>query len=94
MPTRNVSLSDRQAKFIHRNVKAGRYRNASEVVRAGLRLLEHQDAADRLKLAALRRIAKDAFDALDRGEHVAVEPDRLDDFIEAADARARSSRGK
>lgn len=45
MPTRNVVLSDPQDALILDLVEAGRYQNASEVIRAGLRLLEEQEAA-------------------------------------------------
>ena len=47
MPTQNVNLPDFQAKFIQKRIKAGRYKNASEVVRAGLRLLEQHEAEKR-----------------------------------------------
>ena len=46
----SVSLGDHFAAFIERQVAEGRYNSASDVVRAGLRLLEDQEA----KLAALR----------------------------------------
>lgn len=39
----NVSLNDHLEKFISRQLKFGRYSNASEVVRAGLRLLEEKE---------------------------------------------------
>ena len=54
MPTRNVVLTDRQAAAVERLVASGRYQNASEVLRAGLRLLEQREAEDAAKLAALR----------------------------------------
>ena len=38
MPTRNVVLTGRQAEFVERLVSTGRYQNASEVLRAGIRL--------------------------------------------------------
>ncbi len=44
MPTQNVNLADHHANFIRSSVDSGRYRNASEVVRAGLRLLEDHEA--------------------------------------------------
>jgi antitoxin ParD1/3/4 len=46
----SVSLGDHFEAFVDEKVSSGRYQNASEVIRAGLRLLEEED----LKLAALR----------------------------------------
>jgi antitoxin ParD1/3/4 len=46
----SVSLGDHFSAFVERKVAAGRYASASEVLRAGLRLLEE----DELKLEALR----------------------------------------
>ena len=54
MPTRNVVITDHQAKLIEELVRAGRYQNASEVLREGLRLVERQMAEDAAKLKALR----------------------------------------
>ncbi|MFW5739925.1 MAG: type II toxin-antitoxin system ParD family antitoxin, partial [Myxococcota bacterium] len=44
MATRNVVLTDRQSELIDRLVASGRYQNASEALRAGLRLLEREEA--------------------------------------------------
>ena len=93
MPTQNVSLSAQQSKFIRQGVHSGRYRNASEVVRAGLRLLEQQEREEKLKLQTLRKLASQAFEQLDRGQFVVVEPDGIDDFVESIDAKARSRSG-
>jgi antitoxin ParD1/3/4 len=38
MPTRNVVLTKRQEELIETLVESGRYQNASEVLRDGLRL--------------------------------------------------------
>ncbi len=54
MPTRNVNLTDDLDRFVARKVKSGRYENASEVVRAGLRTLEREERQYEAKLAALR----------------------------------------
>ena len=43
--TRNVSLTPELEAFIDERVALGRYRSASEVVRAGLRLLEDMEGS-------------------------------------------------
>jgi antitoxin ParD1/3/4 len=68
MPTRNVVLTERQADLIETLVESGRYQNASEVLRDGLRLVEQREAEDASKLKALRAAALVGVDALDRGE--------------------------
>ena len=40
MPTRNVNLTNHLDRFIQARINSGRFSNASEVVREGLRLLE------------------------------------------------------
>ncbi len=46
----SISLDDHFADFLSRQVASGRYRSSSEVIRAGLRLLEDQET----QLAGLR----------------------------------------
>ena len=50
MATRNVVLTDTQSDLVDRLVASGRYQNASEALRAGLRLLEREES----ELGALR----------------------------------------
>jgi antitoxin ParD1/3/4 len=57
MPTRNVVLTDQQAAMIERLVRSGRYQNASEVLRDGLRLVQQRDAEHEANLEALRQAA-------------------------------------
>ena len=54
MPTRNVNLTAELDRFVAKKVKSGRYENASEVVRAGLRTLEREEQRYEAKLSALR----------------------------------------
>jgi antitoxin ParD1/3/4 len=54
MPTRNVNLTDELDRFVASKIEAGRYENASEVMRAGLRTLEREEQEYELKIAALR----------------------------------------
>ena len=60
MPTRNVNLTPELDQFISTKVDAGMYANASEVMRAALRLLERDEREHQEKLNALRA-------AVDRG---------------------------
>jgi antitoxin ParD1/3/4 len=57
MPTRNVVITDHQAALIERLVASGRYQNASEVLREGLRLVQEREETDAAKLAWLRQAA-------------------------------------
>jgi len=77
MPTRNVVLTERQESLIEALVQSGRYQNASEIMREGLRLVENREAEDAAKLQALRAAAQIGAGALERGE-----------FKEFADASA------
>jgi antitoxin ParD1/3/4 len=69
MPTRNVVLTDRQAKLVERLVSSGRYQNASEVLREGLRLIEAKAEEDKAKLAALREAAQLGIADIDAGRY-------------------------
>ena len=54
MPTRNISLPVTLDSFVEETIKSGRYDNASEVVRAGLRLLLQEEKENLAKLEALK----------------------------------------
>ena len=58
MPTRNIVLTEHQSAFIASLVSSGRYQNASEVMREGIRLVEHQEAENEARLEALRDAAR------------------------------------
>lgn len=77
MTTRNVVLTSRQENLIEALVQSGRYQNASEVMREGLRLVEDREVEEATKLEALRAAAHIGLAAIDRGE-----------FKEFADASA------
>ncbi len=77
MPTRNVVLTEHQETLIEALVQSGRYQNASEVLREGLRLVENREVEEATKLETLRAAAQLGVSALDRGE-----------FKEFADASA------
>ena len=76
MPTRNVNLTGRFDQFVVDQVTSGRFKNASEVMRAGLRLLEQQNREEEEKLALLRSLAAEGFDELDQGRGTAIGGER------------------
>jgi antitoxin ParD1/3/4 len=95
MPTRNVVLTEHHEEVIDRLVKTGRYQNASEVLRDGLRLVEQREAVEAAKLAALKEAARIGFQDLDQGRFEAIEDSDLEEFIAGlgreASARVRAS---
>lgn len=67
MPTRNVVLTDHQARFVEQLVTSGRYQNASEVLRDGLRLVESRESEHEVRLIALREAAQIGIADIDAG---------------------------
>ena len=53
MPT-SVALGNHYEAFVRDQLQSGRFNNASEVVRAGLRLLEEREERKQVELDALR----------------------------------------
>jgi antitoxin ParD1/3/4 len=54
MPTRNINLTPQMDKFVDARIRNGKYANASEVLRAGLRALEQREREDQARLETLR----------------------------------------
>jgi len=79
MPTRNVSLPEKLDQFITAKVESGEYANASEVMRAALRVLEREEREYEEKMTALRA-AIDLGDASPDAEEGVFE--RLDAYID------------
>ena len=92
MPTRNVNLTDEQDRFVGEALAAGRYQNASELVREGLRLLERREQEDDARLERLRSAVGEGDAALARGEHEDVDDDRLAEWLGGLGTTARSYR--
>ena len=58
----NVSLGEHFEVFVSQQIAQGRFQNASEVVRAGLRLLEDYELTRSERAALLARQINQAFD--------------------------------
>ncbi len=88
MATRNVVLSQHQHELVESWVRSGRYQNASEVLREGLRLLERREVEDAAKVAALRDAASKGWLDLATGRYDDIADENLDDFIGQLGGRA------
>lgn len=72
MPTRNVVLTDHHERLIGSLVDSGRYQNASEVLREGLRLVGKREAEDAARLEALRQAVDAGIGDINEGRCVAM----------------------
>ena len=66
--SKSVVLTPHLEAFIDEMVASGRYQNASEVMREGLRLLERREVAERAELAWLRDQVAEGLAEAERGE--------------------------
>ena len=84
MVTRNVVLTETQDNLVQALVASGRYQNASEAMRAGLRLLEQEEARlSGIRAGLLEGLAQAKAGDLAQGSG--------EDAIRRAFANARSS---
>lgn len=77
MPTRNINLTPQLDEFVATGLQTGRYKNASEVVREGVRLLQHRDEIEALRRQAFETEIAAAVAEIDAG--------RYDEFDNLAD---------
>lgn len=69
MPTRNVVLTPYQATYVEGLVNSGRYQNASEVLREGLRLVEQKENEAASRLEALRSAVAQGVSDIEAGRY-------------------------
>lgn len=81
MASTSMTLGPHWEGFIKSEIESGRYKNTSEVVRAGLRELEER----REKMHALREHLVTGYEQAQRGEYVEASPE---DVVARAKARA------
>ena len=71
MKTTSVALGTYFENFVRTKVEQGRYNNASEVIRAGLRLLEENEShLQELKMAIAEGVASGVAGGFDAEEHL------------------------
>ena len=93
MPTRNVVLTEYQSELVTRLVASGRYQNASEVMRAGLRLVERQESEEDIRLKAMREAAEVGVADISAGRYRTFDTtDTLRDHLSAVSSEALSDR--
>jgi len=88
MPTRNVVLSEHQHELVETLVQSGRYQNASEVLREGLRLIEERDRLEEVKLKALKQAARQGWADVSAGRYTDIADGQLEDFVGQLGRRA------
>ncbi len=88
MPTRNVVITEHQQDLIETLVESGRYQNASEVLREGLRLIEQRERRDAAKLEALKAAVRVGLDDLAAGRYIELEYDEIEDYVNMLGERA------
>jgi antitoxin ParD1/3/4 len=98
MPTRNVNLTEHLDHFVEAGIASGRFSNASEVVREGLRRLEQREQEDHARIEWLRAAAQEGIDDIERGDFIELGSDSdIHRFMqgivqEAIDGRRTGSR--
>lgn len=92
MPDRDVILTDQHDRFVGDVISAGRYRNASEVVSEGLRLLERREVKIAAKLTRLRALVAEAEAEYARGEYIEIADDQLGDWLASLGQTGRTAR--
>jgi len=91
MGMRQVELTSHFDHFIDSGVRSGRFTDASEVVREGLRMLEQHEKNEEAKLERLKHAAQLGFEALDNGDSILLESSQeLHDYLSEIYSQARS----
>ena len=71
MKNTSISLGNHFDQFVNSQVSAGRYQNISEVIRAGLRLLENEESkVITLKNAIQEGLNSQRVESFDFDEHI------------------------
>ena len=88
--TKNVVLTDHHQHFVERLLASGRYQNASEVMREGLRALEDRIKREETELAEIQDRIGRSLDQLDNGQFA---EGTVEEAFDRAFARAKEHGG-
>ncbi len=88
MSDETVHIEARDAELIRFYVEGGRYASPSDVVSAGLQLLEAQDRVDEAKLGRLRVEVQKGIGDLEAGRYIEMNCDgELDAYLDTVSER-------
>jgi antitoxin ParD1/3/4 len=79
----NVSITDSLEEFVQSQVKTGLYSSASEVVRAGLRLLREREADINKNIAI-------SLEQIENGQYVEIDDEYWDNLYNRVEKRVLS----
>jgi antitoxin ParD1/3/4 len=85
----NVSLTRELEHFVNKKVKTGMYQSASEVIRAGLRLLIDHEEAQSKELAELRTRIAVGIRQLENGQYSVYSDRSIDQLVDKIRSRGR-----
>jgi len=94
MGTRNVVFPEPLEQAIESLISTGRYQNASEVIRAGLRLLLQAEAEQAARLEVLRNATLETIAGLEQGHVDQVELQSLQQLLEQHLDNANGPKGE
>ncbi len=87
----NVSLTKELEGFVGDLVKSGDYHSASEVVRAGLRILKEQEMLKEVKIRELHAEIQKGIDDMEAGRYTTINtPQEMKDFAEGIKRKGRA----
>lgn len=92
MGNRNVVLTPQMEHMLDHLVESGRYQDAGEVLREGLRLLQQRDALEAARLEAMRQAVAVSVIDIEQGRFEEVTAQGLEDYLATLGLEAVSSR--
>ena len=92
MATMNISLTPQMEAQVRGMVSSGKYASVSEVVRAALRLLEHQEKLKEIQLRELREEVMAGVKQYERGEYSELSDETFEDIKKRGRERLKKQR--